>query len=361
MSLKVSIVTPSYNQGAFIEKTIESVLSQDYNNIEYFVIDGGSTDETIDILKKYEGRLTWISEKDKGQSDAINKGFRMASGDIVAWLNSDDTYEPGAVSAIVPLFENNPSLGLLYGEGNIINERGEKTGRFTATTRFNLWKLIHVWDYILQPATFFRREALEKCGYLDESLHYVMDWDLWIRLALYSGRDVMYTDRYLANSREYGTTKTSTGGFKRVQEIREMMCRHSGDTYVEGFWLYYFDWITRLKLHGDEGITAKSIEFLNNLPIPDDADYCPPITNFNIRKNLSHQTLRLTYEDEDEFAVNVFVNDYLAERVEFKEAGHRELALPLSAFPTENPVHFIQLEYPHPEDGEKPRLKAVLT
>jgi len=360
MSLKVSIITPSFNQGAFIEQTIESVLSQDYENMEYIIIDGGSTDNTLEILRRYDNRVRWVSEPDNGQSDAINKGFRLATGDIVAWMNSDDTYEPGAISAIVPLFEKNPKLGLIYGEGYIINESGERVGRFSATVPFDLWKLIHVWDYILQPTTFFRRDALVKCGYLDERLNWAMDWDLWIRLAMEPKSEVLYIDRYLANSREYAETKTSTGGLARIKELRNLMCKYAGEAYAEGFWLYYYDWITKLGIKGDENITAPSMDFLHNLPIPDDLGYCPPTTNFNVRRGISEQLLYLSYEDEAPFEVNIFLNDYHAEKIVFEGAGRQEVVLDIQKFPSYGYVHHIRVEFSCNSDRDRPKLKAGL-
>jgi glycosyltransferase involved in cell wall biosynthesis len=133
MHPKVSIITPSFNQAGFIERTIQSVLSQDYPNIEYLVIDGGSNDETLEVLKKYEGRLQWISEKDSGQSEAINKGYRMATGEILTWLNSDDTLLPGAVSKAVAYFDEHPDVMMIYGEGYIIDENDKVKQRFPFT------------------------------------------------------------------------------------------------------------------------------------------------------------------------------------------------------------------------------------
>ncbi len=222
----VSIITPSYNQGVFIRETIESVLSQDYDNIEYIVVDGGSTDNSLDIIKEYEGRLTYISEKDNGQSDAINKGFKMAHGEIVAWLNSDDVYEPNCISKAVEEFQKNDKLGLLYGDGYIIDDASDKIKVFEYTQEFDYWKLVNFWDYIMQPATFFKRETLASVGYLDENLHYCMDWDLWIKLAAVS--EVKYIPELLACSREYGDTKTSTGGDKRLSEIIRLLQKYSG-------------------------------------------------------------------------------------------------------------------------------------
>src|SRR5438128_8552250 len=126
----VSIVTPSYNQGRFIEDTIRSVLAQDYPNLEYIVVDGGSTDHTLDVLRRYEGRLRWVSEPDRGQSEAINKGFRMARGEIVSWLNSDDTYVPGAIGKAVAHLGARPEVVMVYGEGYLLDEGGRVTRRF---------------------------------------------------------------------------------------------------------------------------------------------------------------------------------------------------------------------------------------
>lgn len=233
----VTIVTPSYNQGRFIRDTIESVLSQNYPKIEYIIIDGMSADDTSDIVREYEDRLTFIREKDHGQSDAINKGFRMAKGEIVAWLNSDDVYEPDCIQRAVLEFQKHPDLGLLYGDGYIIDENGKKTGKFNATQAFDAWELIHVQDYILQPTTFFRKNCLKKAGYLDESLNWCMDWDLWIRLSKIT--KVKYIPEYFACAREYSGTKTSVGGRKRLLEIKKLMQKYSGKKSPVGYWLYW--------------------------------------------------------------------------------------------------------------------------
>ena len=222
----VSIITPSYNQGKFIRETIESVLTQDYANIEYIIVDGKSTDNSLDIIREYEGRLVYISENDHGQSDAINKGFKMAHGEIIAWLNSDDVYEPGCIRRAVEEFERNDRLGLVYGDGYIIDENSSKLKVFEYTQEFDYWKLINFWDYIMQPATFFRTEMLKRVGYLDVNLHYCMDWDLWIKLAAIS--EVKYIPELLACSREYDSTKTSTGGDTRLNEITGLLQKYSG-------------------------------------------------------------------------------------------------------------------------------------
>lgn len=221
----VTVITPSYNQGRFIKETIESVLTQSYSNIEYIVVDGGSTDETLSILESYKDRLVYISEKDKGQSDAINKGFRMAHGEIVAWLNSDDVYEPGCVQKAVDEFKKNRDLGLVYGDGYIISEDSTKIRVFEYTQEFDFWKLVNLWDYVMQPAAFFRLDKLKEVGYLDIDLKYCMDWDLWIKLASVS--EVKYIPSLLACSREYELTKTSTGGNERLDEISALLRKYS--------------------------------------------------------------------------------------------------------------------------------------
>ena len=179
----VSIITPSFNQAHYIEATIQSVLGQDHPRIEYIVVDGGSTDGTLDIIKKYEDKLAfWVSEKDKGQTDAINKGFARATGDILAWINSDDTYEPGAVSAAVNYLQEHPEVGMVYADCNFINERGRVIGKFgSAQTDYRLLRQGYV--HIPQQTMFFRADLWRQVGPLDPSFYFAMDYDLWTRLA----------------------------------------------------------------------------------------------------------------------------------------------------------------------------------
>ncbi len=232
----VTIVTPSLNQGCFLRATIESVLRQDYPAIEYLIMDGGSTDETAAIAAEYASRLRFISEPDRGQSDAINKGFRMAKGEIVSWLNSDDVILDGAVTQAVQALESDPEAGAVYGEGYRIGEGGETLGRFPFTEPFNLWKLVHVTDYILQQTVYFRKAAVEEAGYLDESLHYTMDWDLLIRIG--KRHRLVYVPKYMGAIREYPAAKSFTGGGRRLKEIRRMLRRHTGTRWPPGLILY---------------------------------------------------------------------------------------------------------------------------
>ena len=178
----VSIITPSFNQAAYLEQTILSVLDQDYPRIEYIVVDGASTDNSVDIIRKYESKLAyWVSEKDNGQADAINKGFARATGEIIAWLNSDDYYLAGTVSAAVKIFEENPDVVLVYGNMLAVDEHG-KTFNTLNYKQLTLEDLL-CFQIIGQPAVFMRRSALQKAGGLDSTFHFLLDHHLWIRLA----------------------------------------------------------------------------------------------------------------------------------------------------------------------------------
>ena len=235
----VTVVTPSFNQGHFIRATIESVLSQDYPHLEYFIMDGGSTDETACVVRDYSSRLTFISEADRGQSHAINKGFQRARGTILSWLNSDDLYLPGAVRTAVRAFERNPQAGAVYGEGYLIDRYGAITNRFPCTEPLNLWKLVHLSDYILQQTVYFRKDVLDDVGYLDERLHYTMDWDVLIRIA--KKYPIEYTPDFLGCLREYPEAKSFAGGRRRIRELHALLQRHTGLRLPPGSIVYGLD------------------------------------------------------------------------------------------------------------------------
>jgi len=223
----VSIVTPSLNQGRFIRDAIESIRAQDYPRIEHLVLDGGSRDETRDVVAHYRDTLTWISEPDRGQASAINRGLRMASGSILSWLNADDRLLPGAIRTVVDAFRAEPSAMMVYGTGDLIDVSGRELRPFRFTeAAFNLRRLVEVGDFILQPAAFVRRQALEAVGDLDEDLHWCMDWDLWIRI----GRrlPVRHVPVPLAQVRIHPDTKTSRGGLAKIREMHRVAHRHSG-------------------------------------------------------------------------------------------------------------------------------------
>jgi len=215
----ISIVTPSFNQGAFLTETIESVIGQTGDfHIDYVIVDGGSTDNSVDIIKKYDTLLRdghlpvrcrgisyrWLSEKDRGQSDAIIKGISMAEGGIIAWLNSDDVYLPGALQAAVDVFRLHPETGLLYGDAQYCDPSGNVIGKYR-TEAFNFNKL--AWfNFICQPSTFFRKEVYVAVGGLDMDLHYAMDLDLWIRIG--KRFPCQYLPEYLSRYRLHETSKT---------------------------------------------------------------------------------------------------------------------------------------------------------
>jgi GT2 family glycosyltransferase len=200
----ISIITPSYNQAAYLEQTIQSVLGQDYPRIEYIVVDGASTDDSPDIIKRYADKLAWwVSEKDLGQADAINKGLARANGEIIAWLNSDDYFRPGAVSAAVKAFEQNPDAIMVYGDMLAVDEHGQ--GINTLKYKQLSLKDLLCFQIIGQPAVFFRRSALEKAGLLDTSFHYLLDHHLWIRIAQH-GR-ILHVDQIWAVARYHPRAK----------------------------------------------------------------------------------------------------------------------------------------------------------
>lgn len=243
---KISVVTPSFNQGQFLEKCIKSVIKQDYPDFEYIIIDGGSTDNSLDIIAEYKQYLAHsVSEPDNGQSSAINKGFKKAKGELVAWLNADDYYLPGAFRKVAEAYGRNPEASFYFGNGLRVDSKGMKKSRFfeSETVNFNRDALLYCLNYILQPATFINASYLKKFDFLDEDLDYGMDTDLWLRLS----REQMpvFVPETLAASREYGDTKTSTGSFERIEELRQIAERHTGQPMTPGILLYFLDTLRR--------------------------------------------------------------------------------------------------------------------
>jgi glycosyltransferase involved in cell wall biosynthesis len=225
----VTIVTPSYNQAPFLEATIRSVLEQDYSHIEYIIIDGGSTDGSLEIIKKYADRLAfWSSEKDRGQTDAINKGFARATGEVLAWINSDDTYEPGTVREAVDEMQAHPEMGMIYGDANFIDDHGRVIGRFPAAQTDYL-RLRRGYVHIPQQATFFRRDLWQQVGPLDPSFFFAMDYDLWVRIAKIA--PLLYIPRAWANFRLHGDSKTMAANDRCWPEMIRVHKREGGSWF----------------------------------------------------------------------------------------------------------------------------------
>ena len=216
----VSIVTPSFNKGPYIEETLLSIRNQTYKNIEHIVIDGGSTDKTLSILKKYSPVLIWVSGPDKGQSDAINKGWRISKGDIIAYLNADDTYLPNAVEIAVNFFLNHPETAMIYGDGIFSDEKGKFLMNFTAGD-FNLKNLVFCKDNILQPAVFLRKTVFDTIGDVDVDLHLAMDLDYWIRTGI--RYNVKYIPKQFATAKIYKDAKSSAQMHKYVKECERIL------------------------------------------------------------------------------------------------------------------------------------------
>lgn len=232
MALTISVITPSYNQGEFIERTLQSVLNQSIKPLEYFVFDGGSTDNTVDILKIYENQLSWTSEPDAGQAAAVNKGFKIAQGDIIGWLNSDDIYYPNAFQHVIDFFSKNPDINVLYGNANHIDKSNQIIEAYP-TEPWNYDRLKSV-CFLSQPAVFFRREIIEQYGVLDEKLHYCMDYEYWLRLGM-KGASFAHIPFILAGSRFYMETKTMGQRVPVHAEINAMQRRVLG--YTADSWL----------------------------------------------------------------------------------------------------------------------------
>jgi len=204
----VTVVTPSFNQAQFLEQAILSVLEQDYPQVEYMVVDGASTDGSVEIIRKYAGRLAWwVSEQDSGQAEAINKGLRRARGAVVAWLNSDDLYLPGAIRSAVAALEARPRAGLVYGETVSIDEHGQ-TINLPRYRQFTMLDLLS-FNIIGQPAVFMRRAAMGQAGYLDPDYHYLLDHQLWLRFA--SMTEVCHVPQRWAAARSHPAAKNRAG------------------------------------------------------------------------------------------------------------------------------------------------------
>jgi len=235
---QVSIVTPSFNQAPFLEQTLRSVLEQDYPNLEYIVIDGGSTDGSLEIIQEYADQLAyWQSQPDQGQTDAINQGFARASGEILAWLNSDDLLLPGAVNAAARALQAHPEAAMVYGDALLINAEGKTIGKFPAA-QTDYRKLRRGYVHIPQQASFFRADLWQQVAPLDVSFYFAMDYDLWVRLAALA--PLVYVPELWAAFRLHGAGKSIAADDRCWPEMLRVHYRDGGKVLspiVFKYWL----------------------------------------------------------------------------------------------------------------------------
>jgi glycosyltransferase involved in cell wall biosynthesis len=226
--MKFSIVTPTYNHKKYIDTTIKSVLEnkKHYPNVEYIVIDGNSKDGTQDVVRSYGKEIdVFVSEPDKGQSDAINKGFTYATGEIYAYINSDDYYYPETLKKVAKIFEDNPAIDVVYGNCTFVTEDEQFFRYFTEIEPYNEYRLRSCTDFIMQPSCFWRKEIYDKCEGFTKDFHFGFDWEMWCRMVKY-GAKFHYEQELFAVNREFEETKTSTGGEKRLQELKQINKLH---------------------------------------------------------------------------------------------------------------------------------------
>jgi glycosyltransferase involved in cell wall biosynthesis len=228
---KITVVTPSLNQGAFVERTVRSVLEQEGDfDLEYLVYDGGSTDETLDILRRYDGRLRLVAEPDTGQSNAVNKGLRAATGDIVGWVNSDDLLYPGALARVAAAFSARPDLTWLHGRCEIVDENDRPIRRWVSAykdlrCRSYTRRRLLVENFVSQMTVFWRRGAMDRIGLLDEALRYSFDYEYWLRLSALG--DPVYLPERIAAFRWYRSSKSGSSFEKQFREDEQAFLRHA--------------------------------------------------------------------------------------------------------------------------------------
>ena len=247
---QISIITPSFNQAKFIEETLLSVLDQNYPNLEYIVIDGGSTDGTLNILEKYKDRLVWISEPDLGQANAINKGLKQAGGDVVAFLNSDDLYLPGTLDAVGQYFSTNPHASWLTGFCRNTDENGREIRKFIRLYK-NLWlnfgnnyQSLLVLNFISQPSTFWRHAVMRDVGYLNEELHYTLDYEYWLRIGKKHKLHILHQN--LSSFRIHSHSKSGTTTHLQFDEELDVARKYTNNLSI---WLHKLHCIATMAVY----------------------------------------------------------------------------------------------------------------
>lgn len=253
MVLAFSVITPSYQQGSFIERTIQSVLSQNVPSIDYVVCDGGSHDDTLSVLEKYSNSLRWFSEPDEGQAHAVNKGLAMTQGNIIAWINSDDIYYPQAFASVLDFFDANPSALAVYGQADWIDESDNIIAPYP-TQAWNYRQLTKE-CYLCQPAVFFRRSLVERFGNLNIDLRYCMDYELWLRYGQHT--EFAYLPIKLAGSRVYSSNKTFGNRLAAHREANEMLHQKLG--YSTRHWIFEY---SKLQLESGNPMTGSSLMWI---------------------------------------------------------------------------------------------------
>ncbi len=230
---KITVITPSFNQGEFIEETIKSVLGQNYPNLEYIIMDGGSTDDTLKILKKYQDKIKWFSEKDKGQTDAINKGLKIATGDILCYLNSDDCFTENSLFEVARFFDKSPDAFVVTGDCIIVDEKGQEINKAIRIYKkiyqflpFSSY-LLRIVNFINQPSTFWRKEVFKRVGFFDEKLRYNMDYEYWLRI-LQAGFKFYYLNKPLSFFRIHSLSKGGTQFKNQFTEDLQVIEKYFG-------------------------------------------------------------------------------------------------------------------------------------
>ena len=233
---KISIITPSYQQADFLEQTINSAISQNYPDLEYLVVDGGSTDGSVELIKKYESNIDWwVSEKDQGQADAINKGLQKATGDIIGWINSDDYYLPGTFQSVVEVFAENPQVGLVYGDVLAV----DGSDKAINIMQYQSWDVSDLLQFrmIGQSSVFFRRSTLEKSGLLDQQYHYLLDHQLWLRMAVHD--KMVYVPNIWSAARYHEGAKNLAGASHFGEDARRILDWVSQESKFTTLWVKY--------------------------------------------------------------------------------------------------------------------------